>query len=62
MIEKLLSLIVGLLAVMAYELDAIRVRLKDRFPTTGEEDSRWAQKDPLGHWEAHKNEIKSKKS
>jgi hypothetical protein len=59
--EKLVWIIVALLALIVWELDAIRSPLRQRFPTAEEEDSRWAQEDPMGHWEAHKDEIQPSK-
>jgi hypothetical protein len=61
MSEKLFWIIVALLALIVWELDAIRSRLRHRLPTAEEEDSRWAQEDPMGHWEAHKHETQSQK-
>jgi hypothetical protein len=61
MSEKLSWIIVALLALIVWELDAIRSRLKRQFPTAEGEDSRWAQEDPMGHWEANKDEIQSKR-
>jgi hypothetical protein len=58
--ENLLWIVVGLLVLIAWELDAIRSRLKYRFPTDEVQDSKWAQEDPHGHWEAHKNETESR--
>jgi hypothetical protein len=34
-------------------------RLKERFPTETEQYYEWSQKDPMGHWEAHKKDKKS---
>jgi hypothetical protein len=31
---------------------------KKRLPTEEEEDCEWSKKDPMGHWEAHKDENK----
>jgi hypothetical protein len=61
MIENTLWIIVALLVLIAWELHKISSRLKDRFPTEKEEDYRWSQEDPQGHWEAHKDEMKSGK-
>jgi uncharacterized membrane protein YecN with MAPEG domain len=41
MTDNALWIIVGLLALVAWELDAIRSRLKYRFPTDEEQDSKW---------------------
>jgi hypothetical protein len=35
--------------------------LKDRFPTEKEQDYKWSQEDPHGHWEAHKDDESLKK-
>lgn len=61
MSENALWIIVGLLALIAWELHNVSSRLRDRFPTEKEQDSKWAQEDPHGHWEAHKDEMKSGK-
>ncbi len=39
-------------------LENIDNRLKERFPTEKEEDYRWSQADPAGHYEAHKHDRK----
>ncbi len=61
------SLLVGLLAgiavlllLISVQVSGIASRLKARFPTAKEEDYRWAQDDPMGHYEAHKNDKSSK--
>jgi hypothetical protein len=48
--------VVGLLVFIGWELRKISNRLKAKFPTDREQDFEWSQKDPVGHWEAHKNE------
>jgi hypothetical protein len=50
-------IIVGLLVLIAWELHSISSRLKNQFPTDKEEDYRWSQEDPQGHYEVHKDEI-----
>jgi len=60
-IETLLVIIAFLLLLIVWQLSKINRRLKERFPTEQEEDFAWSQKDPLGHWEAHKNEELLKK-
>jgi hypothetical protein len=54
----LLCAIVILLSLILVELGSIGRRLKERFPTEKEEDSKWARADPAGHWEAHRNDKK----
>jgi hypothetical protein len=56
----LLLLAVVLLGLIWWELSKISSRLKDRFPTEREQDYKWAQDDPMGHWEAHKREHDGK--
>ncbi len=55
-IETLLVVIAVLLLLILWELIKIGRRLKDRLPTDKEQDYEWAQKDPAGHSEAHKEE------
>jgi len=52
----LLLLIIVLLGFIWWELSKIGSRLKQRFPTEEEQDYEWSQKDPIGHWEAHKHD------
>lgn len=52
----LLVVIVVLLLVISTQLSKINARLKERFPTAKEEDYEWSQRDPMGHWEAHKDD------
>ena len=49
----LLSVVIVLLLLIFFRINDIACRLKDRFPTERERDADWAQKDPMGHWEAH---------
>jgi hypothetical protein len=53
--ETLLVLIVVLLVLVWWELGKINSRLKERFPTEKEQDYKWSQEDPMGHWEAHRH-------
>jgi len=55
-IQTLLVVIAVLLLLILWELSKIDGRLKDRFPTEKEQDYKWSQEDPIGHWEAHKEE------
>ena len=53
----MLIIIVLLLFQVAWDIHKIEKRTKERFPTEKEADYDWAQKDPMGHWEAHKKET-----
>jgi hypothetical protein len=33
---------------------------KGQIPTEKEQDHQWALKDPMGHWEAHKDDKQTK--
>lgn len=55
-IQTLLVVIAILLFLILWKLIKIDSRLKERFPTEKEQDYEWSQKDPMGHWEAHKHE------
>ena len=55
-IETLLEIVAVLLVLILVEIGSIRRRLKERFPTEKEQDYRWAQEDPMGHSEAHKDD------
>jgi hypothetical protein len=55
-VETLLIVIAILLLVILGEVGKIGRRLKERFPTEKERDYEWSQKDPMGHWEAHKKD------
>jgi hypothetical protein len=59
-IETLLVIIAVLLTVIVWEVQNISRRLKDRFPTKKEQDYKWSQEDPAGHWEAHKEGTRKK--
>jgi hypothetical protein len=52
-VELLLSVIAVPLFVIVFHVGRIDARLKERFPTGKEQDYEWANKDPMGHWEAH---------
>jgi hypothetical protein len=51
-------IIAVLLALVLWKLSSIAGRLKERFLTAKEEDYKWSQDDPLGHWEAHQDDKK----
>jgi hypothetical protein len=55
-IEALLAVIVILLVLILSKVSKIEARTKERFPTEKEADYEWSQKDPAGHWEAHKDD------
>jgi hypothetical protein len=55
-VQTLLLIVVILLGLVLWQLININRRLKDRFPTEKEQDYEWSQKDPMGHWEAHKKD------
>ena len=55
-IESLLAVIAALLFLILLKISKIDARTKERFPTEKEADYEWSQKDPAGHWEAHKDE------
>jgi hypothetical protein len=57
-IETLLIIIAVLLFMIFWKVESINARLKERFPTAREEDREWARKDPAGHAEAHRREMK----
>ena len=54
----LLVIIVVLLATIEHRLDKIDKRSRERFPTEKEADYEMSQKDPMGHWELHKDDKK----
>jgi hypothetical protein len=57
MTEKdLLGIIVVVLVAILWTLQSISHRVKDRFPVEKEADLKWAKDDPMGHFEAHKND------
>jgi hypothetical protein len=55
-LQTLLAAIAILLFLILWKLIKIDRRLKERFPTEEEQDYEWSKKDPMGHWEAHKND------
>jgi hypothetical protein len=57
----LLIMIALLLLVCVSQLVRINSRLKKNFPTAEEKDDKWALEDPMGYWEAHKDEEESRK-
>jgi hypothetical protein len=57
-LELLLGVIVILLFMIWAQLSAIGKRTRERFPTEKEQDFDWSQNDPMGHWEAHKDDKK----
>jgi hypothetical protein len=59
-IETLLLIIAVLLLVIFWELRKISSRLRDKLPTEKEQDYKWSQEDPMGHWEAHKEDKQTK--
>jgi hypothetical protein len=57
-VELLLSIIAFFLFIILVQISGISSRLRERLPTEKEEDYDWSQKDPMGHWEAHKDDKK----
>ncbi len=55
----ILTIIAVLLLFILWELGKISRRLKEHFPTEKEQDYEFAKKDPMGHWEAHKDEQRT---
>jgi hypothetical protein len=55
-VEFLLVLIAIMLFLISMQLSTISKRLRQHFPTDKEQDYDWSQKDPMGHWEAHKKD------
>jgi hypothetical protein len=55
-LEALLGAIAVLLFMIWWKVDNIASRMKERFPSEKEQDYEWSQKDPAGHWEAHKDD------
>lgn len=54
----MLSIIAVLLFLILIQISAIAKRTRERFPTEKEQDYDWSQRDPMGHWEAHKDDKK----
>jgi hypothetical protein len=57
-VELLLAIIALILFLILIQVSGIAKRLRQRFPTEKEEDYDWSQKDPAGHWAAHKDDKK----
>jgi hypothetical protein len=55
-VEILLAVIAVLLLFILVKASAIASRMRQHFPTEHEEDYDWSQKDPAGHWAAHKDD------
>ena len=55
-IPELLGGIIVLLIIVAWKLDNIDKRLKDRFPTEDELDYKLSQEAPAAHWEKHRHD------
>ena len=55
-IQTLLVVVAVLLLLILWKLSNIDSRMKERFPTEKEADYQWSQKDPMGYWEAHKDD------
>ena len=55
-LTTLLVVIAVLSALILWRISKIDARMKERFPTEKEADYEWSQKDPMGHWEAHKKD------
>jgi hypothetical protein len=58
-LQTLMVVIAVLHFLILWKITNIDRRLKDRFPTEKEQDYKWAKEDPMGHWEAHKNDKKT---
>lgn len=56
--EILLAIIAVLLFLILIQVSAIARRMRQHFPTEKEQDFDWSQKDPMGHWDAHKDDKK----
>jgi len=55
-----LVVIIVLLVWILLKVISMAARLKERFPTEKEQDYKWSQDDPMGHWEAHEKEKHGK--
>lgn len=60
-VVALLWAIIVLLTLILAWVVGIGKRLKELLPTGKEQDYEWSQKDPTGHWEAHKDDGKKQK-
>jgi len=60
-LQFLLVVVVAILLFLIWmELRHINAHLRERLPTDTEQDHDWAVEDPMGHWEAHKDDKKGK--
>lgn len=59
-LEYILIVIAVVLVLILWKVNTISVRLKERFPTEKEQDREWGLKDPMGHSEAHRKDVKQK--
>lgn len=57
-VELLLAIIAFILFLILIGVSGIAKRLRQHFPTDKEKDYDWSQKDPAGHWAAHKDDRK----
>jgi hypothetical protein len=57
-VTTMLVVIAVLLALILWKISKIDARMTERFPKEKEADYEWSQKDPMGHWEAHKDDKK----
>jgi Na+-transporting methylmalonyl-CoA/oxaloacetate decarboxylase gamma subunit len=57
-VTTMLVVIAVLLALILWKISKIEARSRERFPAEKEADYDWSQKDPMGHWEAHKDDKK----
>jgi endonuclease I len=58
--ELALWIIVAFLFMISMQISGIASRLKKKFPTEEQEeqeDAAWAKKDPMGHWETHREKT-----
>jgi len=55
-LATLLTMIAALLFFIWMELRRIGARTRERFPTEKEADHDFAMRDPMGHWEVHKDD------
>lgn len=55
-LSTMLIAIAVLLALILWKVSKIDARMKQYFPTEKEADYKSSQEDPMGHWEAHKDD------
>jgi hypothetical protein len=55
-LSTMLFVIAVMLALILWKVSKIDARMKERFPTEKEADYKWSQDDPMGQWEAHKDD------